>query len=570
MPEPPASSRRRDWVLLGLACFAVYLANARFIGTGDTLPARLLPFSILREGNLDLNEFDWIRPEGFSAYYLREGKGARWWSKYPVLAPLLAAPLAAPAVWWLHARGVPDDSVTFHLTALVVERVAAAAIAAASVCVLFLAAHRVTSPPHALAAALVYAFGTNTWAVSSQALWQHGPAELSLCGLSLCLLGVPGRRNALAAGFWAALGVAARPSMILFAAAALLFIHRERRAWLWHFLAAPALIGTVLVAYNLATAGRLTGGYGTDRLALPSLFRLAGLLVSPNRGLLVYTPAVLLALPAALAQPGRPRSWLRYLAVAAAGYAGFMSCYVAWWAGHCWGPRFLTDLLPAVALLGAAGASRIRGSAVGRVLACLAIGWSVAVQVVGVYLDDRSWSQLPESVDQRPQRVWDWTDVQIVRGLRSGWHGTELAPILWQAFTERENVRLRPLEAGDLSGTITPTTPLPARVRRGDIVPVAVRIENRGGKAWPAFSTLGPDAVSVLQQWECAGRPQGVGGPSPLPRNLGPGRSDVVPIPIESPSTPGRCTLQLTVVQRVGFGAGLPGNAALRVPVDVD
>ena len=43
--------------LLFLVVLLVYVANGRSIGAGDTLPARYLPFSLLRERNFDLDEF---------------------------------------------------------------------------------------------------------------------------------------------------------------------------------------------------------------------------------------------------------------------------------------------------------------------------------------------------------------------------------------------------------------------------------------------------------------------------------------------------------------------------------
>ena len=44
-------------LLLFLAALTVYLANGRTIGAGDTFPAAYLPWSLLQQGNFDLDEF---------------------------------------------------------------------------------------------------------------------------------------------------------------------------------------------------------------------------------------------------------------------------------------------------------------------------------------------------------------------------------------------------------------------------------------------------------------------------------------------------------------------------------
>ena len=85
-------------VLLGLVCFAVYLTSLRAGPSWDTIPSRLLPFSILREGNLDLDEFGWLRSLDPAPYFLRRAPGGHWISSYPITTPLLGVPVALPAV----------------------------------------------------------------------------------------------------------------------------------------------------------------------------------------------------------------------------------------------------------------------------------------------------------------------------------------------------------------------------------------------------------------------------------------------------------------------------------------
>src|SRR5208337_488974 len=69
----------------------------------------------------------------------------------------------------------------------VAEKFVATLITALSAPLLLLLLKRITSAAWAWCLTLVYALGTATWSISSQALWQHGPAELALVGTLLCL-----------------------------------------------------------------------------------------------------------------------------------------------------------------------------------------------------------------------------------------------------------------------------------------------------------------------------------------------------------------------------------------------
>ena len=107
-------------------------------------------------------------------------------------------------------------------------------------------------------------------------------------------------------------------------------------------------------AWNFARFGSLTtSGYGEQLLnwTTPPLTGLAGLLLSPGRGLLWHWPLVLLALWAT------PAAWRRHreLTVFAWGtLAVLLALYCRWqdWdGGWAWGPRFLVPALPLLAVL---------------------------------------------------------------------------------------------------------------------------------------------------------------------------------------------------------------------------
>jgi hypothetical protein len=557
--------------MLGAACFLLYLTNLRPMATWDSIPARLQPFSILRQGNLDLDEFTWLRRLEPQPYFLRRGPSGHWLSRYPVGVPVIVTPLYVPITWWLQSRHVDDDDVRFRLASVVMERIAAASIAATSVVFVFLAATVMTSARVAAGVTLAYGLASSTWTVGSQVLWQHGLAELGLAGLSFCLMAPIRRRTAVAAGAFAALGVLARPTMLVFALVALAFVWRERRAKLMPFLSLPVLGAGLLLAYNLRVVHIATGGYQYGTFAWPAIGRFLGLLVSPNRGLFIYTPAAVLAIPT-LCRPGRavPR-WLAYAPFGVAAYLLLYSAWIGWWGGHCYGPRFITDALPVIALSAIPAVERLWRSAPGRLLVSALVLWGLMVQIIGAYCDDNSWNALPRSVDRTSWRVWDWSDPQILRAAGAGWHAFDLAPLLWQALAHPEPALLHELAPEQLSGEMTTSDALPRRYRRQSKGTLHLRVTNRGDVAWPAFSDFAYLQVWITYRWWLGDSVvQGEGGFIPLPRNLGPQESMALDANIEAPAWPGKYQLELIVTQAIDPTKGISGGATLRVPVEVE
>jgi hypothetical protein len=393
---PPAaaggapSRRRRDVrvsLLLGLVCLLVYNSNLRTIGSGDTLPARYLPFGIWRYGSVLLDPIVAATREGFDhPYWIVAGRAGHSLSLYPVVLPLLVAPLYAPAVGYLYLRGW--DEPRLLRVAAVMEKLAASLLAAAASALVYLLLRRRAPPADALLLALAFAFGTDTWVIGSQALWQHGLAELLLIGVLLLLTGPCTVRRALAAGILCGLIAGNRPPDALLAGALLLYGIRwagRRAPWLAAGAAVP--LGLVL-AYNLAAAGSLTGGYGIphrgDFFRNGLLEGVAGLMLSPARGLLVFSPFLLLV-PAAFWRGLRDRG-ARALTLAAGGAVLAQVLFYAkadWRAGYAWGPRWLTDLLPLLVWMLPPALAALRGA--GRAAFMVAVGVSMAVQVVGAF-----------------------------------------------------------------------------------------------------------------------------------------------------------------------------------------
>ncbi len=571
---PPA--RGAVALLLFIALFSVYLLNWRLRGAGDSIATRLLPFSVLREGDLDLDEFTWHRTaQGRLPYYVHAHGG----SLYPVstvATALVVTPLYVAPAWWLAHAGVDYDDVRARVVAAVMERVSAAALTALSASVLFLALCRLTRWRAALGLTLLYALGTSTWSIASQAMWPHALAELCLATLCLILLDAnPSRRGLALAGLVAALAVANRPQALVFAGVAAAFVAVRRRADLLAFLAAPLALGAAVAAYNLAIFSALAGGYGGLRaFDAPLAAGLAGLLISPNRGLLVFTPVLAFSLWGALRvwRVAEAPPWLRWLTIGVGLHLLVHAAFREWWAGYTYGPRYLTDVLPALVLFLVYGLLPYWRRPALRVLAVTLAAYGVIVQGIGVYAADDGWNRTPVPLEHAPGRVWDWRDLQIVRSARNGWRGDEYLAVMWDAFTDTVPARVAALAPDDLTADVR-VLEVPTLLPAGAPASVRVAVTNRAAQAWPAFTGEAFSdryLVFVLARWFAADVPvAGAGDVVRLPTNLAPGETDEVRLSLVAPLAPGAYEIELRVTQAIDGARGVVGPGAVRVPVRV-
>ena len=147
-----------------------------------------------------------------------------------------------------------------------------------------------------------------------------------------------------------------------------------------------------------------------------------GLLLSPSRGLLIFSPVVLVCvagLRAAAREGWRgPLAWC--LAAAVAQFALY-ACYSVWWGGHTYGPRYLVDMLPLLIPIAAEGATVLARSRLSSVVAAGALAWSVALAATGAFCyPAERWNTSPDEVDVRHERLWNWRDPQFVRCWTTG------------------------------------------------------------------------------------------------------------------------------------------------------
>ena len=206
----------RTAVALALGSFVLYNANVREISSQDTVPNRVLPYEVIEYGRLDLDRLFRGWPADAPLPFWIQRVGTHYRSNYPVVPALLAVPVYAGPV----LLGAGDSWPVLNA----LSKLAASLFAALSVVFVYLAARELarrqgSGEAAALATAAVYAFATPTWAIASQGLWGHGPAQLGLAvSLWAFLRHGTTRWGTVLAGLAAGVMVASRPSTGLVAA----------------------------------------------------------------------------------------------------------------------------------------------------------------------------------------------------------------------------------------------------------------------------------------------------------------------------------------------------------------
>ncbi|MFD2055897.1 hypothetical protein ACFSQT_23375 [Mesorhizobium calcicola] len=346
-------------LLLGLLSFLVYNANLRSITAADSYAARYLPFSIWQNHSLTLNPILTTVAQGRkppatpendgTAHWILKVGGDRYVSKFPIAVPVILSPFYLPAVIYLNHHG--SDPLLFDKVARIMEKLCASSLAAVSVGLLYLLLRRRTDEGLAAILSLLYAFGTTTWVISSQALWMHGLAQLLIVATMLLLTGPSTALRVVLAGLLCGLIAANRqPDAILAAGLGIYGLWWSGR--MRPLLVLSGMLPVALtLAYNLMIVGNVAGAYALH--VRPGDFNhdivggIAGLLVSPTRGLFVFSP-FLLFVPIFCRRVAAERSE-RGLTVAV-GCAMIVQvafyAMIDWRQGISWGPRWLTDMLP--------------------------------------------------------------------------------------------------------------------------------------------------------------------------------------------------------------------------------
>jgi hypothetical protein len=446
---PPLSRVQRAAVGLALLVVGLLVGGARvsYVQASDPFGTLLVSEALLQHGTVRLDSLglpDLETRLGYRGF----GRNGHTYYVYPLGTSLAATPFVAVA------RALGTD-LRRHEVEVRLQHHLATLGAVVTLWLLVRLARRLLPFWPALTCAIAFWSGTSLASTGGTALWSHVLLVISaLAAIDLIVdAESSGRRIA-----WVRLGVLlflaylTRPTAALLAVLLLLWAGaRDRRGSLQAAGVAAGLFGAFVLASHREFGEWLPPYYrmGLDGGAF-SGEALAGLLVSPSRGLLTFSP-FLLALPAAawLRRPDWPLSrgwWAVGIAWPVLLVLAF-SRWTMWWGGGCYGARLLTDALPGLFLLVLrVWPTRLpRGRAsVGVAVLALTVLAAGAIHVgQGLYNPwTFRWNGEP-SVDTEPWARWTWRFPQFLHSAAA--HRARLV-----AYYERQQpaADLTPLPSG--------------------------------------------------------------------------------------------------------------------------
>lgn len=365
------------------AFFVMYSLNLNHLvlQSEDYLGTATLPFSLVYEGNFDLNEYYdelvayYPQPDDATLipYYLRKN-GDYYYSIRPIWTSLLALPVYIPV-------RVLNLEIDIELIR-VMSRIGGAFIVALSCGFFYLILDKLLKKSASKIFLLItYAFATNSLSTNSQGLWQHGASQLFLSVAILTLL----NKRYFLTGLLLGLATVSRPTNLLSFAIIgiyLLWIFYKQNS---HFLDLKKIFNLekLLTPERKALALYILGGllaialeFGLNKILFNvadnaaygdqlngwknNIFEgFAGLWLSPSKGIFFNSPILIFILYGYYSLfknlKNKRLSTTENILIPAAKitflHTFIMGWWYSWYGGYSWGYRMASDVLPFIVLM---------------------------------------------------------------------------------------------------------------------------------------------------------------------------------------------------------------------------
>jgi hypothetical protein len=267
--------KKRELAVIFILLFGIYLSSCfNYMSSTDTIPAILMPFSILDQHNIYFDQFwDYYNhtTNWWGTYFFWTERG-HIVSAYPIITPILVTPLYVIPYIGIKLLGIPIDmnNGTFFLLVYAMEKISAGVVAALSSVVFYLLLRQMFDRKVSLIGLVIYALGTSTWTIGSQGLWQHGMSELLICLMLLIValdIKKPRARNYIFLGLLSGLLVFNRPTNAPLLLPIAYYAAKDILKGSWggvaRYGAAAAAVAAVMFAYSFYFFGGPFGAYSS-------------------------------------------------------------------------------------------------------------------------------------------------------------------------------------------------------------------------------------------------------------------------------------------------------------------
>ena len=434
MKERALAALQRPGAAMLLACALTFvLSLAVFLlshvhQVSDSAYSMMVSESLIHHRTFALDHYSLPR----SDYRLEESRGHLYYL-LPPGTPVLSVPYVA-VMNTLGVSAVNPDG-TYNPRGEMIIETSLAALLMASLAVVFLITARLLLPlGWSIAITLGGILGTQVYSTASRALWSDTWGLLIMGVAVSALLAREAGRWSLHPAILAsllALAYFVRPTAVVPIIAITIYLAIFYRKMLPTFILTGAAWLALFLTYSWLNFGKaLPSYYLPSRLKTETFWEaLAGNLVSPARGLLVYVPTLLFVgfLIVRYFRLIRYRRlvWLALSIIAV--HLVVISSFPHWWGGHSFGPRFTTGLVPwlfLLAILGVDAMLRAEAQAVHRrtgprvlqrVVASSLLLLSLFIHTVGATQHATwLWNTRPLPIDEHPERLWDWRQPQFL------------------------------------------------------------------------------------------------------------------------------------------------------------
>ncbi len=403
--------------------FLIYLISNPVPIINDSRYTIHTSLSLIHQGNLDLDEYkSLIKHEKEWEYTIRT-VNHHIYSIYPNGTVFFITPV----IFLLDKFGVILKESNLVLNNVDrIEVLLASFISALSALPIYLISRERLRRWQSLLVVLIFSFGTSMWSTASKALWQH---DLSVLILSWSLHLLTTKKNIndryMYLGMLLGFSINTRPTNIVPAVLLSIYIitsvdRRDKFLYMFSFLVPVLfLIFTSILAYGTLLPLYYEPSFNNVGTSL-SFQTLAGNMISPNRGLFVFSPILIFSFFGIYKTIKNKDKFSMICIFVLICHFILISSYPQWWGGWSIGPRLWTDMMPffiyfIILLL----SNKARHYP-------LFVIFFFAFTVLSVIIHGKCsastnamlWNDVSgshKSIDDDPTRIWDYNDWQVLR-----------------------------------------------------------------------------------------------------------------------------------------------------------
>lgn len=414
------------WLICSaLVVMLLMLLSNNFTSGSDSLGTLLTSQAIWQRRTVKLDAYQSAIKEQPTPYsYQVIDYGSHLYYYYPIGTPLCALPAVAAAN--MAGLNMANDLHDRWLQRL---------LSAFTVCLIFILSYLLIrsylQPRSSFMFLLAMTAGTSIFSSLGTSLWNFNfEIVFILAGLLIVV------RTDFSRSTWRPLLLAValfmaylcRPTAAIFVALSCFYVLiQSRKAFLKVIVTLSLLFGIFSAFSFMEYNAPLPPYYAPSKIAHSGAFGTAlyGILLSPSRGLFIFSPQLLLIFAGTLF------FWKRLIRlplmilmiVWTVAIVVLVARWECWWGGHSYGPRLLTDPLPAVILLGAWTAKEIQSLEVKRRIYIQTA--FVILTVLAVFVHTKQGLFNPHTTEWNfrhnlavsADAVFDWRSPQFLAGL---------------------------------------------------------------------------------------------------------------------------------------------------------